>query len=231
MKLLKFILSGPLQSWGEDSRWDQRATSPMPTKSAVVGLLGCCCGYPRGDSRLNQLNDNLHMAVRADCPGSVMTDFHTVQASNGSFYNAEGKPRTGSGNTIITPKQYLQDARFVVFMWGNDDILSTCYEAMCHPKWAVYLGRKSCVPAVPVTPQWVEADRPEEAVHFFTAEEKKKAVKYVRVEIDAGPPDSVNDGQGLITRRDAVLRADHNEYGQRWVKVYTVSTGGDVACT
>ena len=128
MKFMKFILSAPLQSWGEDARWDQRTTAAMPTKSAVVGLLGCCLGYPRGDERLNRLADQLRVAVRADRPGRVTTDYHTVQGTNGVFLNAEGKPR-GGGGTIVTPKQYLQDARFTVFLWGEDEALSACYRA------------------------------------------------------------------------------------------------------
>ena len=175
MKLIKFTLSAPMQSWGEDSRWDYRATAAMPTKSAIIGLLGCSLGYPRGDERLNQLDEKLCIAVRADQPGRVMTDYHTVQGTNGIFLNAEGKPRTG-GSTIITPKQYLQDARFTVYLWGDEETLNACYHAMNHPRWAVCLGRKSCVPAVPVVPEWIEADSPEKAVARFSENEKAHSV-------------------------------------------------------
>lgn len=55
MRLIKLIFSAPLQSWGEDSRWDNRETAASPTKSGVIGMLGCALGYPRGDERLNAL--------------------------------------------------------------------------------------------------------------------------------------------------------------------------------
>ena len=230
MKLIKFTLSAPLQSWGEDARWDQRTTTAMPTKSALVGLLGCCLGLRRGDERLNHLNDRLSIAVRADCPGRIMTDFHTVQGPEGYFLNAEGKPRTG-GNTIITPKQYLQDARFTVFIWGDEEVLESCYQAMLHPKWPVYLGRKSCIPSVPAIPQWLEAQTPEKAVACFTDEEKKRCMPVVNVEMDAAPDKLLNEGQRLITRHDLVRRADLNEYGVRWVCAYAVtSAGGGDSC-
>src|SRR5205814_6367260 len=45
-------LEGPLQSWGSRARWDVRDTEPEPTKSGVIGLLGCALGYPLGDTRL-----------------------------------------------------------------------------------------------------------------------------------------------------------------------------------
>ena len=230
MKLIKFTLSAPLQSWGEDARWDQRTTAAMPSKSAVIGLLGCCFGISRGDEKLNQLNDQLMIAVRADCPGRVMTDYHTVQGTGGVFLNAEGKPRSG-GDTIITPKQYLQDARFTVFLWGNEETLTSCFHAIGHPKWAVYLGRKSCVPAVPVRPEWVEADSPEEAVKIFSPEERKHSAPWVQVEMDAKPNDSLGDNQRMITRRDSILRADRNEYAVRWVKTFPVRSRGDESCT
>ena len=230
MKMIKFTLSAPLQSWGEDARWDQRTTADMPSKSAVVGLLGCCLGYPRGDDRLNRLNNRLKMAVRADRPGRVMTDYHTVQGTGGVFLNAEGKPRSG-GDTIITPKQYLQDARFTVYLWGDEETLCDCYQAMRHPRWAVYLGRKSCVPAVPILPEWTEAATPEEAVQAFSEEERRHSDPFVRVEMDAEPNDTPCGRQRIITRRDAVIRADRNEYAVRWVKTFAVKPGGETQCT
>ena len=45
MKIMLLRLEGVLQSWGERSRWDHRDTSDMPTKSALIGLLGCAMGY------------------------------------------------------------------------------------------------------------------------------------------------------------------------------------------
>ncbi len=229
MKLIKFTLSAPLQSWGEDARWDNRTTASMPTKSAIIGLLGCCLGFPRGDERLNQLNSQLSVAVRADQPGRVMTDFNTVQSSNGYFLNAEGKPRTG-GNTIITPKQYLQDARFTVFIWGSEAVLMDCFRAMKHPQWPLYLGRKNCVPAVPVIPQWIEEDTPEKAVATFTEDEKKNSLPVVNIEMDMNPESSPMKDQRIITRRDSLVRADHNEYAVRWIRAFSVPSGGDPLC-
>ena len=229
MRLIKFTLSAPLQSWGEDSRWDYRGTAAMPTKSAIIGLLGCCLGYPRGDKRLNHLNQSLSIAIRADRPGTVMTDYHTVQGTNGVFFNAEGKPRTG-GDTIITPKQYLQDARFTVFLWGDQDALNTCYYGMRHPKWAVYLGRKSCVPAVPILPKWMEANSPEDAIACFDSDERAHSVPNPQVEIDSHPNAQLTDAQRMLARRDQLIRADKNEYAIRWVKAYSIHSGGESSC-
>ena len=45
--VLVLRLEGPLQSWGERSRWDVRETADRPTKSAVIGLLGAALGLKR----------------------------------------------------------------------------------------------------------------------------------------------------------------------------------------
>ena len=231
MKLMKFTLSAPLQSWGEDARWDYRATSAMPTKSASIGLLGCCLGIFRGDERLNRLDKLLRVAVRADQPGRVMTDYQTVHSLDETpLLTANGGHRK-KGEGLETPKQYLQDARFTVFLWGDEETLNTCFQAMAHPKWAVYLGRKSCVPAVPVKPVWMEADTPEDAVARFTEEERQRCEAMAHVEMDALPNEELKAGQRMITRHDTLLRADRNEYTVRWVKAFAVQSGGENPCT
>ena len=230
MKLIKIILSAPMQSWGEDARWDQRTTAVMPTKSALIGLIGCCLGYKRGDIRLKELNEALFIAVRADKPGYVMTDFHTVQGNGGVILNAEGKPR-GGGNVIITPKQYLQDARFSVFIWGETEKLNLCFQAMLHPKWSVYLGRRSCVPSVPILPVWVEAETPYAAVAEFSSEEKCFGQSTVQVEMDVMPGVALHPNAREIIRRDDLIRADRNEYATRWLQTYPIPVGGERECT
>lgn len=214
MKMLRLKLKAPLQSWGEFSRWDHRDTANMPTKSGIIGLLGCCLGYPRGDSRLAELSERLHMAVRADEPGRLMTDFHTVRGTDGILINAAGKSR-GKAGTIITPRQYLQDAVFTLWLWGDEQALEHCYAALRHPVWPPFLGRKSCVPAVPLLPEWVEAGSIDEAVCLFDAPLPQKNVA---VEIELTPGEQPKPVERIIERPDEVVRADLNQYRRRSVR-------------
>ncbi|MST56311.1 type I-E CRISPR-associated protein Cas5/CasD [Pyramidobacter sp. SM-530-WT-4B] len=146
MKLLFLRLEGVMQSWGEHSKWDERDSALMPTKSGVVGLLACALGYPRGDMRINELSHKLNMAARADRAGNIMIDFHTVQGM--PMLNSEGKKR--SGNTITSHRQYLQDASFLVVLSGAEDILENCAAALESPVCPPFLGRKSCPPSLPM---------------------------------------------------------------------------------
>jgi len=80
-------LEGPLQAWGERARWSVRDTSTEPTKSGVVGMLGCALGIS-ADQDLADLSRALRMGVRCEREGDFLTDFHTVI---GGVISAEGK--------------------------------------------------------------------------------------------------------------------------------------------
>ena len=74
---LFLILQGPLQSWGERARWSVRDSASEPTKSGIVGLLGCALGW-NTDEKLRSLSHSVHVGVRCDRKGSVLVDYHTV---------------------------------------------------------------------------------------------------------------------------------------------------------
>ena len=46
---LLLLLKGPMQSWGDESRYHTRATASTPSKSGVVGLLAAAQGRRRMD--------------------------------------------------------------------------------------------------------------------------------------------------------------------------------------
>ena len=54
-KILLIRLEGPLQSWGERSKWDYRDTADFPTKSGVIGMIACAMGLERTDAQLGKL--------------------------------------------------------------------------------------------------------------------------------------------------------------------------------
>lgn len=142
-------LEGPLQSWGTpDSRFVVRRTAPAPTKSGVIGLLCACLGVSRGEADeewLPQLS-RLRMAVRIDDPGVPAWDYHTV---GGRL----GVPLAGGGtrpDAILTHRQYLCDASFLVVLLGDPQLIHRLQEAVKKPVWTPYLGRKSCPPTRPL---------------------------------------------------------------------------------
>jgi CRISPR system Cascade subunit CasD len=147
---LFLILDGPLQSWGERSRWSVRDTAPEPTKSGVVGLLACALGL-QSDEELRQLSQQVRVGVRVDRPGAMLVDYHTV---TGGVLSAEGKIKktasTGKAETVVSQRSYLCDASFLVAVQGEPGLIERLEGALHQPTWPVYLGRKSCPPSRPV---------------------------------------------------------------------------------
>lgn len=149
---------GPLQAWGDTSKFVIRRSMDSPTKSGVLGLICCAMGLSRPEARdkLPALNA-LAMGVRIDRPGTRWWDYHTVGAKTG-IMRADGKePKktasTGEYETLITRREYLADASFLVVLQGDAVWIATVAEALRSPKWPLYLGRKSCPPSVPVFAQ------------------------------------------------------------------------------
>ena len=49
-------LAGPMQSWGLESRFDQRDTGREPSKSGVLGLICAALGKPRTTNQARGLH-------------------------------------------------------------------------------------------------------------------------------------------------------------------------------
>jgi CRISPR system Cascade subunit CasD len=137
--------SGPLQSWGVESLFTTRDTLREPTKSGAVGLLAAALGRPRGADLADLAA--LKMGVRVDQEGTLLRDYHTA-GQDGYATSTGGVEWT---NVIVTKRYYLQDARFLVALEGEDlSFLSDLQRALADPVWALFLGRKACVPGEPV---------------------------------------------------------------------------------
>jgi len=147
-------LEGPLQAWGDTSKFVIRHSMDAPTKSGVLGLICCAMGLSReaARERLPELNE-LAMGVRVDRPGIRWWDWHTVGAKVG-ILQAGGEikinQKTKEAETLITRREYLADASFLVALQGNQETIAKVANALHAPKWPLFLGRKSCPPAVPV---------------------------------------------------------------------------------
>jgi len=147
-------LAGPMQSWGTSSRFQLRRTDLYPSKSGVLGLLLCAGGVRREDSPLAlEPLTALHMGLRVDRAGIADWDFHTTGAKIG-IRKAEGGIKetasTKEKETLLSRRQYLYDASFLVALQGSAEMIRTYVHHLEDPVWPVFLGRKCCVPAEPV---------------------------------------------------------------------------------
>ncbi|MBU0464953.1 MAG: type I-E CRISPR-associated protein Cas5/CasD [Proteobacteria bacterium] len=157
-KLVALRLSGIMQSWGVNSEYTYRNSGLFPTKSAVLGLCCAAKGLSRGSKKekafLNKVSDCSMTAIAL--PRTITTgekswtvnvrrieDFHTIENTK----TAAGKKNP---NAVMTYRQYLCDAAFLVLLEVNADLAYDLKEKLSDPVWGVWLGRKTCIPSAPV---------------------------------------------------------------------------------
>jgi CRISPR system Cascade subunit CasD len=138
MATLLLRLAAPLQAWGEDSKFETRKTNREPTKSGVVGLLAAALGLKRDQKEELERLAQLRLGVRVEREGSLLVDFHTAKTQK-------------KGISYITYRHYLEDAVFLVGLESEDTaLLRMLAEAVTHPEFPLYLGRRSCPPTLPL---------------------------------------------------------------------------------
>jgi CRISPR system Cascade subunit CasD len=179
MQTLFVRLEGPLQAWGVRSRWGERDTTDAPTKSGIIGLLGCALGVRRDDRTLRELSDALRLGVRIDLPGTRLRDYHTtgggrfgdtIHQGGSRFHDepyvggvlsaevdAKGRIKvkinatTKEPETDTSERHYLADASFLAAIQSDQAaLIDRLAMALQTPVWPCFLGRKACVPAAPI---------------------------------------------------------------------------------
>lgn len=153
--VLRMVLSGPMQSWGLDaSGMSFSGTERHPTKSGITGLLSAACGYRENDPRIRKLYNNITVFWRRPggeigdeefvSRGVVCEDFVTVNGGQKVMPSIDG---SGYNVAPIRRKRYLADARFVVYVVAEEQIVRELEYALLNPKFCLYLGRKAYLPA------------------------------------------------------------------------------------
>ena len=133
MPTLLLKLSGPLQSWGTQSRYRRRDTDKYPSKSGIVGLLAAALGRSRNESVEDLAS--LEFAVRIDAPGQLVRDYQT----------AKDWARKPNDTANLSTRYYLSDAVFLVALESdNRAFLEQLESALRAPVYPLYLGRRSC---------------------------------------------------------------------------------------
>ncbi len=161
MPTLLLRLAGPMQSWGTRSRFDERDTDLIPSKSGVIGLLCAAMGVDRKESAPVLELAELRMGVRVDQPGVLRYDYQTAQ-------NVIAADQSKLHPTTVSRRYYLSDAVFLVGLEGqNRALLEQAHRALKNPVWPLFLGRKSYVPSLGVyLPDGLREEPLEEALRY-----------------------------------------------------------------
>ncbi len=185
---LIFQLYGPLASWGDIAVGETRPSALTPTKSAILGLVAAALGLKRPDTihyendqpRTSseqaecdaghaKLAEGYGMAVKVEAFGLPLSDYQTAEVPKGRHFASRRDEITEvihqkrSGNfkgTILSRREYRQDAFCAVALWSRTEALHTLDElrrALLEPGFTLYLGRKACPLALPMHPRVVKA--------------------------------------------------------------------------
>jgi len=155
VKAVLIRLEGPLQAWSAQGKLGIRDTEREPTKSGVLGLVGAALGMSRDDDAGLAALASLKMGVRVDRAGTLLHDYHT--AGGGKFRGREYYVHRTS-DCVPTHRYYLQGASFVAALEGDDALVLRIAVTLRSPRFAPFLGRRSCPPSVPLLIEIVEGN-------------------------------------------------------------------------
>lgn len=158
-------LYGPLASWGEIAVGESRHSAVQPSRSALLGLLGAALGIERHDDAAQQaLADGYRFAIKLECVGSPLRDYHTVQVGvpprKFQFRSRRQELAADKVDTILSTREYRCDSLALIAVEalpGAPVDLASLAEALRKPRFTLYLGRKSCPLALPLAPKILAA--------------------------------------------------------------------------
>jgi CRISPR system Cascade subunit CasD len=222
-RYLTFQLYAPLSSWGEPAVGEKRNSARHPSKSAVLGLVAAAMGYRRQDDALHlSLQDSLGFGVKLVGESFPTADYHTIQAAEKQRpHMLKRKDEVQElSKTWLSSRQYRQDALSVVALWNTSNAqidLADILTSLKQPTFSLFLGRKSCPPALPLNPIIGEHDSLKTALDSHPTD---PALTY--------PPNQRVDGyfweqtehagqqeQYTVLRSDQILSRERWQHGQR----------------
>ncbi|GLI93429.1 type I-E CRISPR-associated protein Cas5/CasD [Methylocystis echinoides] len=179
--LLMFQLVAPMASFGAVAVGERRETATRPGHAALTGLLGAALGLVRNDPRQASFSASLAFAIRRDRLGPLLADYHTAQtppARKGRRFATRREELAGEKNTILSRRDYYTDCAFSIACLPLSDTLATLQdmaEALCRPRFALYLGRKSCPLCLPPDPLLTPAASLRDAFDAYDAHRHDRA--------------------------------------------------------
>lgn len=167
MQFLVFQLYGPLAAWGDIAVGEQRHSDAHPSRSAILGLVAAALGIRREqEADLKKISESLGVAVMVEAEGEWLRDYHTAQVPPAKrkikYYTRRDELKEHDLYTILSQRDYRTDACYRVALWckqkGSSYSTDQIKFALSKPCFPLYLGRKSCPPALPLRPLIIESN-------------------------------------------------------------------------
>ena len=218
---LVFALIAPMGAFGDLAGHERRGSHHWPGRSAILGLIGGALGVRRNDRAGQAALAVWNVSVSVFHAGEVWRDFHTVQTVPSARIRRPETRRAAlaalqkADSGLITRRDYCSDCAFGVALCGGN--IPRLVEALKHPVFTPYLGRKSCPLSAPMDPKTVAADTSADALAEITLP-PFLSLDPARPELIASDEEI---GKGWVeTRWDESLDREAWHFGQRSVYVY-----------
>ncbi len=160
MKLLRFVFDAPMMAFPAVSIDSLCPTLPVPTISMIVGLLGNAMGIDHSEpKKLFEIQDcikDLFSYVEGN--PQTLKDFQTVDLTQPHLseklaWTTRGKLLERSGGetkTHIRNKEYVTNCIVTSYVEFSNDFLEKAACALKNPRRPLFIGRKCCIPAMPI---------------------------------------------------------------------------------
>lgn len=155
-------LKGPLMSFGGPKVSAKKEPSGRwPRLSMITGLLGNALGLDRTDTeRLQNLQQSISYAVREDVRPDKIVDYQTADLGSDVLHHKKNawtthgriEERAGgsSEDTDQRYREYLSGGAYTVSLRSSLLSSKEIREAVLYPVRPLFIGRKSCLPSVPL---------------------------------------------------------------------------------
>jgi CRISPR system Cascade subunit CasD len=165
-EIVAFRLDAPFAAWGDIAVGERRGTHVRPSHSAICGLVASSLGLPRSEPGHEALAAGFSLATRTEWLGVPFADFHTAQTPperRGVRYatRADELRDPNKLGTIVSRRDYLGEVAFTVLLWPTaspSHSARALAEALNHPVFAPYAGRRSCPLGAPLAARVVTAE-------------------------------------------------------------------------
>lgn len=228
---LVFQLHGPMASWGVDAPGEVRHSHELPSRSALLGLLAAALGIRRDEEeRLNHFNRHYSFLLCASKNPRWARDYHTVQMPKEVrkaryFSRREELSDPELLSALISRRDYYTDAWWMVAIAVTPDApysLEQLRDALQHPIFPLYLGRKSHPLALPLAPLLLKGAAPDVLNEAYCQyQEKFSKIKIRLAELQPecwweGEHEGLNANK-VLRRRDRPMSCQQWTFGERTV--------------
>lgn len=240
---LVFHLYGPMAAWGDIAVGEYRPSFAHPSKSAIIGLLAAALGIRRDEEeRQKNLAEACSFAVRVDAMGNLLRDYHTIQVPTSgtvrnpkTFHTRKAELAESVLNTILSSRDYRCDAVYTVAITLRNVApcsVNDLADALRKPVFTLYLGRKSCPLAFPLSPLVISAESVKEAMSKAPVPEELHDLLHEQSSLVYWEGEQGGyEREQVITRRDAPLSRKRWQFSERKENFATVRREEVPPCT